>query len=118
MDQSSNLTLFLIGLAIGIATAVLGGVVDFALHLRRRREANPGVPGCLVYTIGGLILAGLVALITSLVLTGSLGPGLVIGGGVLLGFYAGFIVLVVLWFVRDSAQATTDEPLPSDSPLP
>ena len=61
---------------------------------------------------------GLIALITSLVLTGSLGPALVIGGGVLLGFYAGFIVLVVLWFVRDSAHATSDEPLPSDSPLP
>ena len=118
MDQSSNLTLFLIGLAIGAATAVLGGVVDCALHLRRRRGPNPGVPGCLVYTIGGLILAGLIALITSLVLTGSLGPALVIGGGVLLGFYAGFIVLVVLWFVRDSAHATSDEPLPSDSPLP
>ena len=118
MDQSSNLTLFLIGLAIGAATAALGGAVDFFLHLRRRREPKFGVPGCLVYTIGGLILAGIVALIVSLVVTGSLSPALVMGGGVLVGFYSGFILLVLLWFVRDSARGRADDPLPSDSSLP
>ncbi len=118
MDQSSNLTLFLIGLAIGAATAALGGVVEFGLHLRRRREPKFGVPGCLVYTIGGLILAGIVALIVSLIATGSLGPALVMGGGVLVGFYSGFILLVLLWFVRDSARGRADDPLPSDSSLP
>ena len=50
MDQSSNLTLFLIGLAIGVGTAAVGGAVDFILHLRRQREPSFGVPGCLVYT--------------------------------------------------------------------
>ena len=83
MDQSSNLTLFLIGLAIGVGTAAVGGAVDFILHLRRQREPSFGVPGCLVYTIGGLILAGVVAVITSLVTTGSVGPALIMGGGVL-----------------------------------
>ncbi len=79
MDQSSNLTLFLIGLAIGVGTAAVGGAVDFILHLRRQREPSFGVPGCLVYTIGGLILAGVVAVITSLVTTGSVGPALIMG---------------------------------------
>jgi len=118
MDQSSNLTLFLIGLAIGTGTAVLGGVVDFVLHLRRQREPSFGVPGCLVYTIGGLILAGVAAIITSLVMTGSIGPALVIGGGVLLGFYGGFIVLVGLWFARENARAKAEGPLPSDPSTP
>ena len=120
MDQSSNLTLFLIGLAIGAGTAALGGVVDFVLHLRRQREPTFGVPGCLVYTIGGLILAGIVAVITSLVMTGSIGPALIMGGGVLLGFYGGFIVLVGLWFARENSRsrAKVDEPLPSDPTTP
>ena len=118
MDQSSNLTLFVIGLAIGVGTATLGGVVDFVLHLRRQREPSFGVPGCLVYTIGGLIVAGVVAIITSLVMTGNIGPALVMGGGVLVGFYTGFILLVVLWFVRESTRAAADDPLPSDTSLP
>ena len=118
MDQSSNLTLFVIGLAIGVGTATLGGVVDFVLHLRRQREPSFGVPGCLVYTIGGLIVAGVVAIITSLVMTGNVGPALIMGGGVLVGFYGGFIVLVGLWFARENARAKADKPLPSDPTTP
>jgi hypothetical protein len=118
MDQSSNLTLFLIGLAIGVGTAAVGGAVDFILHLRRQREPSFGVPGCLVYTIGGLILAGVVAVITSLVITGSVGPALIMGGGVLVGFYGGFIILVGLWFARENARAKADKPLPSDPTTP
>ena len=118
MDTSSNMSMFLIGLAIGAAVALLGGVVDFALHLRRQREPSFGVPGCLVYTVGGLIVAGIIALIVSLITTGSLVLALVMGGGVLLGFYGGFMLLVALWFVRDRGPVATEEPLPSDSPLP
>ncbi|HOU40309.1 MAG TPA: hypothetical protein PK829_03475 [Promineifilum sp.] len=118
MDTSSNLSMFLIGLAIGAAVALLGGVVDFALHLRGRREPSFGVPGCLVYTAGGLILAGVIALIVSFVATGSLAPALAMGGGVLLGFYGGFILLVALWFVRDRGPARAEEQLTSDSSLP
>ena len=110
--------MLLIGLAVGAAVALLGGVVDFALHLRRQRESSFGVPGCLVYAIGGLVLAGIIALIISLITTGSLVPALVMGGGVLLGFYGGFILLVALWFVRDRSPAAVEEPMPSDSPLP
>ncbi len=117
MNTSSNLSLCLIGLAIGAAVALLGGVVDFALHLRRKREPSFGVPGCLVYTVGGLILAGIVALVVSLIVTGSAGPALVMGGGVLLGFYGGFILLVLLWFARDAFRAKSQKPLPSDSSL-
>ncbi len=118
MDQSSNLTLFLIGLAIGVGTAAVGGAVDFIQHLRRQRVPSFGLPPCLVYTIGGLILAGVVAVITSLVTTGSVGPALIMGGGVLVGFYGGFIILVGLWFARENARAKADKPLPSDPTTP
>lgn len=118
MNGSSNLTLFLLGAAIGAAVALLGGLVDFALHLRRQHEPRFGVPGCLVYTIGGLILAGVVALIISLIVTGRAAPALIMGGGVLVGFYGGFILMVGIWFARDAVRGKADKPLQSDSPLP
>ena len=117
MTGSNNLSLFLIGLAIGGAVAILGGVIDYALHLRRDREPRFGVPGCLVYTVGGLIVAGIAAIIFSFIRTGGPVPALLMGAGVMVGFYAGFIVLVALWFVRDSVRGA-EKRVPSDSTLP
>jgi hypothetical protein len=115
--SSSNLSLFLVGLAIGVAVALVGGLVEYALHLRRGRGPRPGVPGCLVYAIGGLILAGVVAVIASLILTGSIGPALIIGLGVMAGFYGGFIFLVTIWLLLETARAPSDENRPPDSTL-
>lgn len=118
MTESSNLTLFLIGLAIGGGVALLGGLIDYLLHLRRNRAPRLGVPGCLVYMVGGLILAGIVALVVSLVTTGSATPALVMGVGVMVGFYAGFMLLVGLWLLFDGGRVRADSQLPSDSSLP
>lgn len=118
MTEPSNLTLLLIGLAIGGACALLGGLVDYLLHLRRQRAPRFGVPGCLVYMIGGLVVAGVVASVVSLITTGRLTPALVMGGGVLAGFYTIFMVLVGLWLLRDAARAKSEQRLPSDSSLP
>lgn len=118
MNEISNLTLFLIGLAIGGGVAILGGLVDYALHLRRNREPRFGVPGCLVYTVGGLILAGVVAIIVSFMTTGGPLPALVMGAGVIAGFYAGFILMVVAWLVRDNARTAPETRVPSDPTLP
>ena len=115
MGESSNLTLFLIGLAIGGFVALLVGLVDYALHLRRNREPRFGVPGCLVYTVGGLIVAGVVAIIVSIITTGGPGPALLMGAGVLTGFYAGFILMVLIWLARDNMRAPAEKRLPSDS---
>lgn len=116
MAESSNLTFFLTGLAIGIVVALAGGMVEYFLHLRRRREPRFGVPGCLVYTIGGLILAGIVAIIASLVLTGGIGPALFMGLGVMAGFYGGFILLVSLWLLLETLRPSGEKAVSSDSP--
>lgn len=118
MTGSSNLTLFLIGLAIGITVALSGGLIDYGLHLRRNREPTFGVPGCLVYTVGGLVLAGVVALIASLLVTGGVGAALIMGAGVMVGFYAGFMLLVGLWFLHDSVRQPAEKTMPSDSTVP
>lgn len=118
MAETSNLTLFLIGLAIGIGVALAGGLIEYVLHLRRSREPRFGVPGCLVYTAGGLILAGIVAVLGSLILTGGIASALIMGLGVMAGFYGGFILLVSLWLLLETLRPASDKALPSDSPLP
>ena len=117
MAETSNLSLFLVGLAIGVAVAVAGGLVEYALHLRRNRGPRWGVPGCLVYTIGGLILTGVIALIASFILTGGFGAAFFVGLGVMAGFYGGFIVLVSLWLLLETQRAAGDETVSSDSSL-
>lgn len=120
MFHSSNSTLFLIGLGIGLAVAVGGGAIEYRLHLRRNRAPFSRVPGCLLYAIAGLILGGLAALVASLITTGGIVPALIMGGGVLVGFYGGFICLVALWLViesRASADAgeTIEPPASTDA---
>ncbi len=115
---TSNLDLFLIGMAIGVVVALAGGLIEYALHLRRNREPRFGVPGCLVYTIGGLILAGIIAIAASLVLTGGVGPALFMGLGVMAGFYGGFILLVSLWLLLETLRPASDKAVSSDSSLP
>lgn len=105
--STSNSSLFFIGLGFGLSVAAVGGLVEYWLHLRRDRPPFSRVPGCLLYTIAGLILAGIIALVASLVLTGGIVAALVMGAGVLLGFYGGFIVMVVLWLLVDSRASAS-----------
>lgn len=116
--DSSNLTLFLIGVALGVAIAIVGGLVEYVLHLRRNREPRFGVPGCLVYVVGGLIVAGVLAIIASFLLTGGIGAALMMGLGVMAGFYGGFILLVSLWLLLESLRAPSESSVSSDSSLP
>lgn len=115
MTVSSNLSLFLIGLAGGVFVALVGGSVEYLLHLRRNRAPFTGAPGCLLFTIGGLVLAGIAAVVTSLLVTGGVWPALILGLGVMTGFYGAFMLLVGLWILWDSRDAASDSP--SDSPL-
>jgi hypothetical protein len=115
MAENLSLTFFLVGLAIGSGTAFLGGLVEYLLHLRRNGRPRPGTPSCLLYAAGGLILAGIVASAASLLATGGLRPALIMGAGVMTGFYGGFILLVGLWFLIDAIHPTVDEPARSDT---
>jgi hypothetical protein len=115
MAENLSLTFFLIGLGVGAAVALLGGIVEYALNLRRHGEPRSNVPSCLLYAAGGLILAGIVAIVASLLATGGIGPALIMGAGVLTGFYGGFILLVGLWFLIDAMRPAVDESARSDS---
>jgi len=115
--ETSNLTPFFIGLAIGGAVALAGGLIEYGLHLRRKREPRFGVPGCFVYVIGGLVLAGIVAIGGSLIFTGSIDPALTLGAGVLIGFYGGFLVLLGAWLFFESRRLDDDPGAPSDSSM-
>jgi hypothetical protein len=60
-------------------------------------------------------MAGIVAIVASLLATGGIMPALVMGAGVMTGFYGGFILLVGLWFLLDAIHPTVDESARSDT---
>lgn len=100
MGLNPNISLFLIGLAIGLMAAIIGGLIDYYLNLRHKMpERTTSLPGCLFYMAGGLGVTGLVAMAASLLLNGGIMEALVLGAGVLTGFYFGFILLFGLWLL-------------------
>lgn len=117
MTISSNSSLFFIGLLIGVLVALGGGLFEYLLHLRHNRTPFTGMPSCLLFTIGGLVLAGLGATITSLLLTGAILPAFILGVGVMAGFYGTFMLLVGAWLLLDRQDNPTTEtpPLPTET---
>lgn len=100
MSLSPNSTLLLIGTGIGLGIAAIGGFVEYWTSLRSKgNEAQHRLPGCLFYVAGGLALAGIIAIVASFLFNGSIGPALIVGAGVLGGFYIGFVLLFILWLV-------------------
>ncbi|MDX1414845.1 MAG: hypothetical protein R3293_11690 [Candidatus Promineifilaceae bacterium] len=93
----SNLTLFLAGAGFGLGIALAGGLVEYWLSLRPGVERSFSQPGCLLFVTGGLALAGFIAIIASFVVDGGIGKALIVGAGVLSGFYTGFIISFSLW---------------------
>jgi hypothetical protein len=99
MSLSTNLTSLIIGAGIGLGIAVLGALVEYRLSLRSNAAAKTHhLPSCLLFVIGGLILASIASIVTSLILNVSIGPALILGAGMLGGFYIGFVLLFILWF--------------------
>lgn len=101
----SNLNLLLIGGGIGLTVAIVGAILDYRLHLRPEKPTpqpgEPRQPGCILFAIGGLTLTGLVALVAAFVLTGGIRPTLIVGLGTFIGFYAGFLTLLIIWLRID-----------------
>lgn len=100
--MQTNTPLLFIGIGIGFSLAVIGGSIDYWLARRNQYEQRERLlPGCMLYLAGALGAAGLIAIVVSLVFSRSIGPALVLGAGVLAGFYAGFALLMFLYlFVK------------------
>ncbi len=93
---------FLIGLMIGFVSAIVGGVVEYLL-VRQRGDEQPQeterLPGCMLLISGSLGGAGMLAIAFSLLVSGEVIRMLVTGLGVGTGFFGGFILMMLLWFL-------------------
>ena len=94
-----NLQSFLIGVAIGLASAVIGAVVEY-LIVRQRGDREPErLPGCMLLVSGGLGGVGLLVIGFSLITSGEVVRMLITGLGVGAGFFVGFVLMMAAWFV-------------------
>ncbi|GJM43005.1 MAG: hypothetical protein DHS20C20_32870 [Ardenticatenaceae bacterium] len=96
-----NLQAFLIGLAIGLVSSVVGAVVEFLIVRKRgdESEETERLPGCMLLVSGGLGGVGLLAIGFSLLTSGEVVRMLITGLGVGVGFFGGFVVMMLTWFV-------------------
>jgi hypothetical protein len=106
MVWSNGITLVLAGAITGLVVAAVGAAVDYRLHLRPAAPSRPRMPACLLYVATGLGLAGIVAMIASFRLTGGIRSALLMGAGVLAGFYIGFFLLLGVWLYFDSRRTS------------
>lgn len=92
---------FLIGLAIGLASAVIGAVVEYLIVQQRgdKAEETKRLPGCMLLVSGGLGGVGMLAIGFSLLTSGEVVRMLITGLGVGTGFFGGFILMMLGWFV-------------------
>jgi len=96
-----NLQSFFIGLAVGLASAVIGAVVEYIIVRQRGEsgEETERLPGCMLLVSGGLGGVGMLAIGISLLTSGEVVRMLVTGLGVGAGFFLGFILMMVVWFL-------------------
>lgn len=94
-----NLQSFLIGLAIGLISAILGAGVEYLIVRNRNEVETERLPGCMLLVSGGLGGAGLLATGFSLLISGEVVRMLVTGLGVGVGFFSGFVIMMLAWFL-------------------
>jgi ABC-type Fe3+ transport system permease subunit len=96
-----NLQSFLIGLAIGLVSAIIGGLVEYLIVRQRGDSAQETerLPGCMLLVTGGLGGLGLLAIGFSLLTSGEVVRMLITGLGVGVGFFGGFLVMMLGWFL-------------------
>lgn len=98
MEANLEFSLFLSGSLIGLLCSVIATWADY------RRGASGfinNLPGCVLMMTGLLGFTGVISILLSLILTGSVRFALVIGLGVGVGFFTGFLVVFVLLVVKD-----------------
>lgn len=89
---------FLVGLTIGFTSSAIGAIIDYRAIQRKNEAEESHTPGCMLIMSGVLGWMGIVVVGISLFLQ-SLNRALIAGLGVFLGFFAGFLVMLVLWFI-------------------
>ena len=73
-------------------------MIDYWLGRRNKNSQQMSrLPGCMMYVAGGLGLVGLFAILISIIIVGTIVPAIILGAGVLGGFYTGFALLMLAY---------------------
>lgn len=98
-----NMQSFLIGLALGFVSAIVGAVVEYLIVRQRKDQAQETerLPGCMLLVSGGLGGLGLLAIGFSLLTSGEVIRMLITGLGVGVGFFGGFFLMTLVWFMAN-----------------
>ncbi|VAW29977.1 hypothetical protein MNBD_CHLOROFLEXI01-5034 [hydrothermal vent metagenome] len=94
-----NLQSFLIGLAVGFISAIIGATVEYLIVRQHGDQEVERLPGCMLLIAGGLGGTGMLAIAFSLLISGEVVRMLITGLGVGVGFFTGFVVMMLAWFV-------------------
>lgn len=89
---------FLIGLGIGLTSAIVGAVVEYLIVRRREDQQMERLPGCMLLVSGALGGVGMLAIGVSLITSGEVVRMIITGLGVGVGFFTGFVLMMLTWF--------------------
>ncbi len=89
---------FLVGLTVGFTSSAIGAIVDYRIMQQKDDAEESHTPGCMLIMSGFLGWVGIIVVGVSLFLQ-SFNRALFAGLGVLLGFFAGFLVMLAFWFI-------------------
>lgn len=94
-----NLQSFTIGVGVGLASAIIGAIVEYLIVRQRQNQETERLPGCMLLVSGGLGGIGMMAIGFSLITSGEVVRMLITGLGVGVGFFGGFVLMMLGWFV-------------------
>jgi hypothetical protein len=94
-----NLQSFFIGLAIGLASAIIGAIIEYLIVRQRGDREAERLPGCMLLVAGALGGTGLLVVGFSLITSGEVVRMLITGLGVGVGFFSGFVLMMLAWFL-------------------
>ena len=93
----------IVGGIFGFFSAILGGIVDSQIFSKRHTRNSELSLGGPMLILAGIInsVVGVIAIVVSLLVTGSLSSAFWLGLSVLIGFILGFLLLASLSIFRD-----------------
>ena len=106
MNIEWSMTPVLMGIGFGFAASVIGAVLQYWFSVRKGIKSRNRLPGLILIVSGLLGLTGLLAIIISLFF-GWTTQAILIGAGVLIGFFAGFLIMVLAWAAFRPAPGET-----------